>query len=173
MGLFKIGIALSVVSIEKSIRELRAYRQSIIEKSEELRNRVGKRVADLAQSGFNGSFVDDLLKGGMRNADVMVTIDKRSNVTVVIANGEDAVWVEFGAGVRHNTSAGSSPHPEGQNLGFTIGSFGKGLGKRDTWGFYQDGVLTFTHGTPASMPMHKAMVTVCGEVFAIAKEVFR
>lgn len=100
----------------------------------------------------------------------LVTIN---HISVVIAAGEDAVWVEFGAGVYHNGSAGSSPHPKGAELGFTIGGYGKGMGKRKTWGFYEDGELRLTHGAPAVMPMYNAMKTVCDEIASIAKEVFQ
>lgn len=95
------------------------------------------------------------------------------NVSVVVASGEDAVWVEFGAGVYHNGAAGSSPHPKGNELGFTIGSYGKGNGRKTTWGYLDDdGELHLTHGTPATMPMYRAMETVSEEVYLIAKEVF-
>lgn len=80
--------------------------------------------------------------------------------------------MEFGAGVYHNGSAGSSPHPKGSELGFTIGGYGEGMGKRQTWGFYEDSELRLTHGTPAIMPMYNALKTVCDEIAGIAKEVF-
>ena len=117
--------------------------------------------------------MDDLLRGGQRTAQVDVTIEDRENVTLVIASGEDAIWAEFGAGVHHNGSPGSSPHPKGSELGFTIGSYGKGMGKKDIWGFYEDGELRLTHGAPATMPMYNALKTVCDEISEIAREVFR
>ena len=106
-------------------------------------------------------------------AEVTVSLDQRDNVTVVVAQGEDAIWVEFGAGVHHNGSAGSSPHPSGAELGFTIGGFGKGNGKKDIWGYYEGGELRLTHGTPAVMPMYNAMKMVCDEIVDIAREVFK
>jgi hypothetical protein len=102
-----------------------------------------------------------------------MSIEERDNLSVVIADGEDAVWVEFGAGVHHNGSAGSSPHPSGAELGFTIGGYGKGRGKRETWGYYEDGELRLTHGTPATMPMYRAVKTVCDELTNITREVFQ
>ena len=119
-----------------------------------MREKVAERLAELSQSGFAGAVVDDLLKGGQRTAQVDVSIDQRDNITLVIARGEDAVWVEFGAGVHYNGSAGTSPHPKGSELGFTIGGYGKGMGKKDVWGFYEDGELRLTHGAPATMPMY-------------------
>lgn len=174
MGKKVIRISLSEKDIERAIKELEQYKRDIIRKTELLRVKVAERIAALAQSGFNGAIVDDLTgeSGGSRKADVRVSIDERENVSIVIAAGEDAVWAEFGAGVYHNGSAGSSPHPEGSKLGFTIGGYGKGMGKRQTWGFYEDGELRLTHGTPAVMPMYNAVKTVCDEIADIAKEVW-
>lgn len=101
-----------------------------------------------------------------------MSIDNRGNVTVVVANGEDAVWIEFGAGVHYNGSVGSSPNPYGAKLGFIIGGYGKGNGRKETWGFYEDGELKITHGTPAKMPMANAVTALCNEFPRIAKEVF-
>lgn len=169
-----IRISLSEKEIDRAIKELEQYKREIIRKTELLRTKVAERIANLAQSGFNGAVVDDLTgeSGGARKAEVQVSIDERENVSVVIAAGEDAVWAEFGAGVYHNGSVGSSPHPKGQELGLTIGGYGKGMGKRQVWGFYEDGELKLTHGAPATMPMYNAMKIVCDEIVAIAKEVF-
>lgn len=173
MGSKVISVSLSESGIEKAIQELLAYKQEIIRKTELLRQKVAARLADEARSGFNGAIVDDLTgKNSPRLADVNVSIDDRDNVSVVVAEGEDAVWVEFGAGVYHNGSVGSSPHPKGAELGFTIGGYGKGNGKKEIWGFYEDGELRLTHGTPARMPMSQAMNTIINDIVSIAREVF-
>lgn len=173
MGSKVISVSLSESGIEKAIQELLAYKQEIIRKTELLRQKVAARLADEARSGFNGAIVDDLTgKNSPRLADVNVSIDDLDNVSVVVAEGEDAVWVEFGAGVYHNGSVGSSPHPKGAELGFTIGGYGKGNGKKEIWGFYEDGELRLTHGTPARMPMSQAMNTIINDIVSIAREVF-
>ena len=173
MGKKVIRFGLSEREISKAIRELEQYKQEIIQKTDLLRERVAERIAELSRSGFAGAIVDDLVKGGQRTAQVDVSIDNRENVTIVIASGEDAIWAEFGAGVHHNGSLGSSPHPKGSEMGFTIGGYGKGMGKKDTWGFYEDGELRLTHGAPATMPMYNALKTVCDEISEIAREVFK
>ena len=173
MGNKVISVSLSESGIEKAIQELLAYKQEIIRKTELLRQKVAARLADEARSGFNGAIVDDLTgKNSPRLADVNVSVDDWDNVSVVVAEGEDAVWVEFGAGVYHNGSVGSSPHPKGAELGFTIGGYSKGNGKKEIWGFYEDGELRLTHGTPARMPMSQAMNTIINDIVSIAREVF-
>lgn len=169
----KITFGLSVTEINRAMRELEQYKRDFTRKVELLRERVAERLAEKAKDGFAGAVVDDLTRGEAKKlADVKVSVENRGNVTLVIASGEDAIWVEFGAGVYHNGPVGSSPHPKGAELGFTIGEYGKGYGKRPAWGYYADGDLHITHGTPASMPMYRAMQSVCNEIASIAKEVF-
>ena len=173
MGKKKITIGLSEQDIDRALREMAQYKTEFLQKVELLREKVADRLAVEAQSGFTGAVVDDLIKRGQKFADVKVSVDNRANLSVVVANGEDAVWVEFGAGVYHNGSPGSSPHPKGAELGFTIGSFGKGNGKKEAWGYYdEDGELKLTRGTPATMPMYRAVQTVCNDIQNIAREVF-
>lgn len=172
MGKRVISFGLSEKEIDRALRELADYKQEIIRKTELLRDKVAERLSEEAKTGFSGAVVDDLVKGGQKFAQVDVSVDNRGSVTVVVASGEDAVWVEFGAGVYHNGSPGSSPHPNGAELGMTIGGFGKGNGKKEVWGYYEDGELKLTRGTPARMPMARAVTTVCNDIKEIAKEVF-
>ena len=130
-----------------------------------------------AQLNFGNSIVDDVISGGVpHKAEVNVTVDERGSISVVVADGEDAVWCEFGSGVYHNGSVGSSPNPYGNDLGFTIGSYGKGHGKRQVWGYYTDPDtktgLVLTHGTPATMPMYNAAQEILRKAVDIAREVW-
>lgn len=167
-----IAFSLSEAGITQAIRELEAYRADFERKLVRFRDRVAERLANHAASGFSRAVVDDLLNGAPRRAQVTVSVEQKASAAVVIASGTDAVWVEFGAGVYHNGPAGSSPHPNGAELGFTIGGYGKGMGSRQVWGYYEGGELQLTHGAPASMPMYHAMKTVCDELDGIAREVF-
>lgn len=167
-----ISFGLSESEINRAIKELADYKQEIIQKTDLLREKVAERLAEEARQGFGGAVVDDLVQGGQRLAQVSVSVDNRGDVTVVVASGEDAVWVEFGAGAYHNGSPGSSPHPHGAELGMIIGGYGKGNGKKQIWGFYENGELKLSRGTPAKMPMSLAMNTVLNDIQSIAKEVF-
>ena len=169
-----IQIGLSEQEVDRAIRELANYRRDFLRKVDILRERIAERIASEAQSGFNGAVVDDLVNGGQKIADVHVTLDRGDSITVVIAQGKDAVWVEFGAGVYHNSTVGTSPHPRGAELGFTIGGFGTGKGKREVWGYKGKGedTITLTRGTPAKMPMERAFLSVCSEIPEIVREVF-
>lgn len=175
MGKKVISLSLNAQDIDKAIKELEKYKRDFQNKVKLFRVKVAEMIADKAQTGFNSSGVDDWLLGGTRPAEVTVNVSDNGDMTLVIANGEDAVWVEFGAGVHHNTPVGDSPNPYGKELGLTIGSYGKNGGK-EVWGFYEkEGdptTLQLTHGTAATMPMYNAVQSVIPQVVTIAREVF-
>ena len=168
----RITMELSVSGIDKAITELEEYKRTLRDKTQQFRQEVGEEIRTLAESGFSSAMVNDTVAGGMRPASVSVEMSSSDSATVVIANGGDAVWVEFGAGVYHNGSVGSSPHPKGAELGMTIGSYGNGRGSRRVWGYYDEGGLVLTRGTPAQMPMYSAAKAECEKIDEIARRVF-
>lgn len=162
---------LSEKGIDKVIEQLNQYKLELDKKCLELQNRVADRLAELANSGFSVAIAEETILGGSTTASVGVHT-KPGDTTVVYTTGADAIWCEFGTGVYYNGTAGSSPHPKGTELGFTIGSYGQGKGRRKAWCFYQNGELVWTHGVPASMPMYKAFENTLYEIADIAREVF-
>ena len=165
-------ITVDLDNIDVAIQELERYKIEFQRKVDTYRNRVAEEIAASALLNFNNSVVDDRIKGGTRTPDVTINVSERGSISVVVADGEDAVWCEFGAGVYHNGSVGSSPNPYGNDLGFKIGSYGKGYGRQAAWGYYEDGELVITRGTPASMPMYNAVQEVTKRAIEIAREVF-
>lgn len=133
-----------------------------------MRQAVAKRLQSLIAQGFSSAIVD-----GDTVSDVDVTFSDDGTITTVLATGKDVIFIEFGAGVYFNGSVGSSPHPKGHEFGFTIGSYGKGKGSRETWAYYTDGKVQWTHGTKATMPVFKACEIIKLELPKIIKEVLQ
>lgn len=172
-----IKCGLSSKEIDKVIKEIEKFKEDFRKKVDIYRNRIADEIKEIASLNFSNSMVDDVVSGGSsRRPDVKVSVSKRGDILVVVADGEDAVWCEFGAGVYHNGSVGSSPNPYGSELGFTIGSYGKGYGKAQAWGYYTDPDtktgLVITRGTPATMPMYNAVQEVLRKSVEIAREVW-
>lgn len=166
-------ISFTLDEIDKAIKELEQYKIDFQAKVDTYRQRIAEEIATIASFNFGSATMDDVIKGTPRRPEVTVNVDNRGDISVVVANGEDAVWCEFGAGVYHNGSVGSSPNPYGNELGFTIGSYGFGHGKQTAWGYYEDGQLVITRGTPASMPMYNAVQEVTKRAIEIAREVWK
>lgn len=174
MGTRTISFSLDKQSIGQAIREVQKYRDEFARNCKRLRELIGERIAWSATEGFNSALVSDVIKGpAEENANVQVTVENRDDVTVVFADGEQAIFIEFGAGVYNNGAAGSSPHPWGAEKGFLIGEYGQGKGKRKAWGYYNDsGTVTVTRGTPAAMPMYRGMQNAISVMNDLVREVF-
>lgn len=168
-----IRVELSNKSINSAIREIRKYREGLREKLLRLQARVSEEIAIDAESGFASAQYDDIIGEGPRKPNVTIHWGQSNNMYVVIADGEEAIFVEFGAGVFHNGAVGSSPHPLGSENGYTIGSYGKGRGKQNAWGYVgDDGEVHITRGTRAQMPLYNATKSVISKIPQIAREVF-
>lgn len=161
-------------SIDAAVREIREYGKWVQRKTDELRERIAYFIAKDASAVFNTAVAEDDMREGVITGNVEVSVEPQGdNTTVIIASGKDAVFMEFGAGVYYNGAVGSSPNPLGTALGFTIGSYGKGNGRKEVWAYDGgDGQIHLTHGTPASMPLYKAVQSVSRDIARIAREVF-
>ena len=172
-----IKFGLSTKEIRSAIDAVELYKENFQKNVDTFRERIAEEITLYASVYFDNSVMDDVIGGTPRKPDVDVYWKDDGKIAVVVANGEDAVWCEFGSGVYHNGSVGSSPNPYGSDLGFTIGSYGKGHGKQKVWGYYTDPDsktgLVLTHGTPASMPMYNAAQEVLRKSVEIAREVFK
>lgn len=155
---------LGTTSIDKAIKELKAYDAWVRRKTTELTERLATIGAMEATIRFSRAYYD----GGK---DVAVSVEPIPNGWKIVASGQAVCFIEFGAGVYFN---GSEPYPMPRPPGVAgIGEYGQGKGKQNTWGFYSDGGnLVLTHGTPAAMPMLHASWVMEQEISRIAQEVF-
>ena len=165
-----VKISLNAKSIDRAIKQVREYQESLSVKLERLRKRVADELAADMTTGFNGAEGEYILYEGYQVPSVSVTVKNEGDITLVIASGEEAVFIEFGAGVYYNPGGGRPDRPAGI---VAIGEYGKGYGKRKVWGYYdKSGELKLTHGTPASMPMYYAVQRIAPRIPQIAREVF-
>ena len=157
-------------SLDKAIQQLREYQNSLNDKCTEFVRRlaeVGIPVIDENRAAAQG----DSDKG--HNTYIKINSFGSYSQAELICEGKDLLFIEFGSGVYLNGHLGSSPHPKGEELGYTIGSYGKGQGKNDFWFYYADsGEAVMSHGTQATMPVYKAGLEIKRQILKIAREVF-
>ena len=163
--------ALSAESLEKAAYRVRKLQRAYVNKNREFVKRLADRGIAVMSQNLYGEGDSEPPEPStphvmMGNRDGVMTATLR-------LRGEDVMFVEFGAGVHYNTSAGSSPHPLGVELGYTIGSYGKGQGAHEYWTYEDDdGITQISYGTEATMPMWKADQAIKNEFASIAKQVF-
>ena len=171
-------------SIDKAVKELRRYKQSIETKNEVFVRRLaelGIPIIDARISAAQGdsdpnhyAYIKVLSYGDYSEAQLVV-------------EGRDIMFFEFGAGIHYNGAAGTSKRKRedfesdsfdyhisgGAELGYTIGSYGKGQGKQNAWAYRAEtGEIVISHGTEATMPLHSATVEIINNIEQIAKSVF-
>lgn len=164
------SVRLDKAEIDAVIKDLETYKRDLERRISEVRTRVGQFLAEKAQNYFDNTTADPgASASGGHIPDVAVLFNEEGNVTVVYAMGPEVTFIEFGAGVYHNSGAIHPDRPEG----FTIGTYGKHLGSRNAWGYKDEtGQLHITHGTPMQMPFYNAAVEAGDQVYRIAREVF-
>ena len=170
MGRKTISFSLDPASIQKAIREVQEYKQQFIDKNALFVQRlaeIGLPVIDQNMTAAAGDSDPE------HNTYITVNSFESYSQAVLTVEGRDILFIEFGSGIHYNGVAGSSPHPKGAEFGYTIGSYGKGLGKNDFWHYTADtGESVRSYGTEATLPVYKASVEIRQRIRQIAKEVF-
>ena len=160
----KITIQLSEESIKAAIKELAKYKRELNKKTLELIDLMLKHGEDYAINQVGHVDTGETLSSirGYRDGD-----------KGVIVSGGNAIWLEFGTGVKHNGAVGGSPHPKGSELGMTIGNYGHGKGANPRgWWYYDDGKVKHTYGTEANLFMWKTARELERVAPELAREVF-
>lgn len=150
--------------IKRAIKELKAFKERFLNDEKELLRRLAEIGVKEASVRFTTAMYDGI-------NDVSVRLDETKNGYVIVAKGKAVAFIEFGAGVYHNTGEPyPNPRPEGV---VGIGEYGKGHGKRKAWGYYgESGEVVITRGNPAAMPMWYASEEMKNSILKIVREVF-
>ena len=150
--------------IGRAIEEVKRYKQEVLQKEKRLLEALAKIGIKEASVRFTTAMYDG-------TNDVSVKLDEINNGYLIVAEGRAVAFIEFGAGVYHNTSE-PYPNPRPHGVG-GIGEYGKGYGKRKAWGYTdENGELVITRGNPAAMPMWYASEELRNSVLKVAREVF-
>lgn len=157
-------------SLQQAIRQIEQYKNDLPKKCEEYVRRLAELGIPVIDSNIAAAQGDS---DKTHNTYIKINSFGSYSQAELIVEGQGILFVEFGAGVYWNGEAKHSPHPLGEEMGYTIGSYGQGKGKQNTWGYYAEGgELVLTHGTQATMPVYKAGLEIRKQMLGIAKEVF-
>ena len=160
--IIKMGLGTS--SIDDAIKQLQAHRDSLDVKKDKLLEMLGEIGVREASVRFTTAMYDGI-------NDSSVSLEPNAKGYVIMAKGHAVAFIEFGAGVYHNSA---EPYPNPRPDGIVgIGEYGNGYGKRQAWGYKNEsGELVITHGNPAAMPMWYASEEMRSKIQKIAQEVF-
>ena len=165
---------LSLNGIDKAITELENYKHWIVDKSNQLIQRLAREGYEIAYSGFSHVAYDG-------TNDVSLHVEQRNeNAVAVVAIGASVLFIEFGTGITYPDN-----HPEAAENGMNRGEYGKGHGSQPYWYYYGDpgtnGVVKYnkrgepvvrTRGNPANMTMYNTVRELEQDMRKIVSEVF-
>ena len=159
-----ISCKLDKEDIDRAIKELKQFKQDFLKREKQLIEGLAKIGLKEASVRFTTAMYDG-------TNDVSVRLDEINNGYAIVADGKAVAFIEFGAGVYHNTN---EPYPKPRPDGIVgIGEYGKGMGKRKAWGYKNENdELVITRGNPAAMPMWYASEEIKNSVLRVVREVF-
>ena len=174
----KISVDLfSQKSIQDAIKQIENYRDDLPKKCQEICRRLseeGVMVADVAINsvpiGKTITLTTDINPSKMGCQAIMKMTGRETRT-------EDgrifftALAIEFGAGIRYN----STSNPKAKEFGMGVGTFPDQTHAFDPNGWYyldSNGEWKHSYGVQASMPMYHAFSEMTKSVDKIVKEVF-
>jgi hypothetical protein len=159
-----IECSLDKQDIDRAIKDLKRYKQEFLKREK----RLLEGLAEIGLKEASVRFTTAIYDG---TNDVSVRLDETNNGYAIVADGKAVAFIEFGAGVYHNTG---EPYPNPRPQGIVgIGEYGKGHGKRKAWGYInENNEVVITRGNPAAMPMWYASEEIKNSVLKVVREVF-
>lgn len=158
----RISITLTDESIKKAVSEVREYKNWVLKKETELR----QRLAELGESVARIYFATAIYDG---SNDVRVRMDSTGSVAVIYAEGKSVAFIEFGSGAKYGYG-----HPQAGEFGVGPGTWSDGPNGKGYWdnpdGWHYAGKRTW--GNPPAMAMYEAVQRMTEQLTVIAKEVF-
>lgn len=160
-------------SINSAIAELKEIRAEWNRKANLLCETVAAMLAEeIEKNIFAIPFSDDI-KDVKTHQTVprfpMPAVRAEGNSVIVEDNNKEIAFIEFGAGIYHNSSGRSNPLSEKVSFDTSIGSYGNGNGNKKYW-FIAHNLISC--GTPAYMPIYNAIEAIKPQIPTIARQIF-
>lgn len=162
----KITVPLSTAGIDRLFRGIKDYDAWIKRKVAEFAERLAKYGLGYAQIRLGTAIYD-----GVRNSKVSIE-ERGENKYAIVANGDDILFIEFGAGVKYGYGhpLASKVKPE---MGPGTYPDGKGYwNDPNGWWIPKEKGGGHTYGNPPNAPMYNTAQDLRAAVERIAQDVF-
>ena len=154
-------------SLSDAIKQLKAYREDINNKLDELIRVLANDGVVVAKAWLGAT------QGDSSRAAVGLEIDSSGNIhtAMISLSGADALFIEFGAGIYYN---GSDP-PHAAEFGYGVGTYPGQTHAFDRGWWYTDesGHSNYSHGTEGTAPIYHAAENIRNTAIKKAISIFR
>lgn len=175
-----IKCRLSVSDMLRLSKEIDGLKKELDRKCREFCQRLAERNMEVTKAMI-ADIPAEHKEGGLQVEVTEIEGNDGKYRATVRMSGSQCAFVEFGAGIILNGSAGTSPHPKGEELGYTIDSFNPNS-KHPKDGSYTSNATNpagwtkpggeHTDGTPAYAPLYTGFMDMQADIERIAREVF-
>lgn len=158
-----ISMTLDPASIDKAIRQIEDYYKNLSVKAKQICERLAFPGAVQVSIGFASAIYTG-------QKDVEVTVEEIKNGYRIVADGETALILEFGAGITYGKG-----HPQAAEFGMGPGTYPDGKGHWDDprgWWIPKAKGGGHTYGNPPAMPMFRAAKEMRQNIEQVVREVF-
>ena len=158
-------------SVDKAIEEVKAIKKEWKRKAKQAESLIAEELANLINENLmNVALADDLINVKEHQQVISAPgVEARAKGNTVTIYGENAVFIEFGAGIYHNGGGVNNPLSMAVQFDTSIGSYGKGHGNEPYW-FIAHNLIS--RGTPAYMPINNAIEQIVPMIPTIVRQVF-
>lgn len=157
-------------SVKEAIEEIEAVKSEWQRKANVCSEMIAAVLADQIEANLDAiPYTDELID--LENHTIT---QKYSGLGVfpygnkVVVRGVEVAFVEFGAGIYHNQGT-NNPLSQSVQFETDIGSYGKGQGLQPYW-FVAHNLIS--RGTPAYMPIYRAILAIKPEIPTLVRQVF-
>lgn len=158
-------------SVQNAIKEVKSVKHEWILKSRQAEKLIAEELAKLIDENImNIQLADDVYDVKTHQKVIRPAgIEPRAHGHTVTVYGTDVAFIEFGAGIYHNSGGNTNPLSKAVQFDTTIGSFGMGQGNKPYWFIARN---LISHGTPMSKPIANAIEALKPQIPTLVRQVF-
>lgn len=155
-------------SIDEAIKQLKGYRKELLDKLERLVHVLANDGVVVAKSWLAAA------QGDSQRAGVGLDVDREGNITMAVIHlsGEDALFVEFGAGFYYN----AQDPPHAAEFGYGVGTYNPDSDNAwnpDGWYYWTGTQRVHSYGTEGTAPLFRAAENIRNSYIIKALEIFK
>lgn len=162
--------AFSSSELQSAITELNELKRDWKRKADICSEMIAAQLADIIDRNLEGIPYTDDLKDIKNHQEVpkKEPLSTVVNGNRILIQGQAVAFVEFGAGIYHNSGA-NNPLSQSVQFDTSIGSYGMGHGSNKYW-FVAHNLISC--GTPAYMPINNAIEEIMPMIPTMVRQVF-
>lgn len=168
-----LKVEFSQEGMKRLSEQIRQYSIDVLEANKTFVHRLAESGYDIATAKIVQSLHSIDRDKPIGTLDIIDDGDGHVMNCLLQFSSEQALFIEFGAGIRYNEG---NQHPLAKKYGYGVGTYPNQTHANDKkgWAYFgRDGRWHHSYGTEGTMPIYSAGVDMRAKLVEIAKEVYQ